>query len=60
MSWRGFGTGHGRMKILSWHLPGRTEDNHRKHQKGNGLVEMQCRHNVIDEFKRDLLVGPDA
>jgi len=47
MNWRGFGTGHDLMKVFSWHLPGGNEDNHRKHKKGNDLVEIQCRHNLI-------------
>jgi hypothetical protein len=59
MNWRGFGTGHGLMKVLSWHLPEGTEDNHRKHKKGNDLVEIKRRHNLM-AFKRNLLVGPDA
>jgi len=57
MNWRGFGTGHGLMKVLSWHLPGGTEDSHRKHKKGNDLVEIQCRHNLIDGFKKGLTSG---
>jgi hypothetical protein len=56
MNWREFGTGHGLKKVLSWHVPGGIENTHRKHNKGNDLVEIQCRHNLMD-FKRDLLVG---
>jgi hypothetical protein len=35
MNWNGFGRkAHGLIKVLSWHLPGMTEENHKKLKSG--------------------------
>jgi hypothetical protein len=60
MNWRGFGTGHGLLKVLSWHLPGGTEDSHRKIIKAMTWLKFSVGTTQLEFNKKDLLEGPDA